>query len=144
MERITYIKIAGKQYPLNFSTRAAKKVAEKYGDITEIGQMFDKEKVVEMLDEFIWLLSILIAEGAAYERIVNGDDTVKPIPQEDLEVILGLADMQGLQTDIMGAVSAGQETTIAVVPEKNAEAEVETLSSGTTTSAEDAESKRKK
>ena len=119
MERITYIKIAGKQYPLNFSTRAAKKVAEKYGDITELGAMFQQDKVVDMLDEFVWLLSILIAEGAAYERIVNGNDSVQPLSYEDLEVVLGLSDIQDLQADIMCAVSAGRKTTIEVEPEKN-------------------------
>ena len=53
MERITYIKIAGKQYPLNFSTRAAKKVAEKYGDITELGAMFQQDKVVDILVQIL-------------------------------------------------------------------------------------------
>lgn len=145
MNRITYVTIAGKQYPLNFSTRAAKKVAEKYGDITEIGAMFEKDKVVEMLDEVIWLLSILIAEGAAYERIVNGDDSVKPIPYEDLEVILGLADLQGLQADIMGAVHAGQQTTVEVEPEKNEKTTQGTTPlSGTTTSGDAAGSKPQK
>ena len=107
--------------------------------------MFQQDKVVDMLDEFVWLLSILIAEGAAYERIVNGNDSVQPLSYEDLEVVLGLSDIQDLQADIMCAVSAGRKTTIEVEPEKNEKtAQGTTPLSGTTTSGDVAESKPQK
>ena len=38
MSRITEIEIAGRKYPLNFSVRAAKEVANRYGDISSVGE----------------------------------------------------------------------------------------------------------
>ncbi len=74
-----------------------------------------------MMDEIVWLLSLLIAQGVAYKRIVEGEE-VKGITADELEVVLGVADMSGLKDKIIGAMLAGMKREVEVeVDPKNAE-----------------------
>ena len=74
-----------------------------------------------MMDEIVWLLSLLIAQGVAYKRIVEGEE-VKGITAEEVEVVLGVADMAGLKDKIMDAMLGGMKREVEVeVDTKNAE-----------------------
>lgn len=120
MNRITEIEIAGRKYPLNFSIRAAKEVAKKYGDISNVGDAFTDKPMDEMMDEATWILTLLIDQGAAYKRVVNGED-IKAPTQEELEVIMGVADFANIKDTLMGAMMAGMKREIEVEPNpKNA------------------------
>jgi len=120
MNRITEIEIAGRKYPLNFSIRAAKEVAKKYGDISNVGDAFTDKPMDEMMDEATWILALLIDQGAAYKRVVDGED-IKAPTQEELEVIMGVADFANLKDTLMGAMMAGMKREIEVEPNpKNA------------------------
>lgn len=120
MNRITEIEIAGKKYPLNFSIRAAKEVAKKYGDISNVGDAFTDKPMDEMMDEATWILALLIDQGAAYKRVVDGED-IKAPTQEELEVIMGVADFANIKDTLMGAMMAGMKREIEVEPNpKNA------------------------
>lgn len=121
MNRIGEIEIAGSTYPLNFSTKAAKEIAQRYDGLENIEDAFSGKAVDAMMDEIIWLLSLLIAQGVAYRRIVEGEE-VKGITAEELEVVLGVADMAGLKDKIMGAMLSGMEREVEVeIDPKNAE-----------------------
>ena len=118
--RITEIEIAGRKYPLNFSLAAAEKVAERYGDITNIGDAFTDKPVAEMISEMAWIFALLIEQGAAYKRIVDGED-VKGVTQDDLKVIMGFADFMGMQETLFAAMAAGMGREVEVEPDpKNA------------------------
>ena len=121
MNRIGEIEIAGSTYPLNFSTKAAKEIAQRYDGLENIEGAFSGKAVDAMMDEIVWLLSLLIAQGVAYKRIVEGEE-VKGITADELEVVLGVADMAGLKDKIMDAMMGGMKREVEVAPDpKNAE-----------------------
>lgn len=121
MNRIGEIEIAGSTYPLNFSTKAAKEIAQRYDGLENIEDAFSGKAVDAMMDEVIWLLSLLIAQGVAYKRIVE-DEEVKGITADELEVVLGVADMAGLKANIMDAMMGGMSREVEVEPDpKNGE-----------------------
>lgn len=113
MNRIGEIEIAGSTYPLNFSTKAAKEISSRYGGLENIDKAFSGKSVDVMMDEVIWMLSLLIAQGVAYKRIVEGEE-VKGISADDLEVVLGVADMAGLKDKIMDAMLGGMSREVEV------------------------------
>lgn len=122
MNRITEMEIAGKKYPLNFSLKAAREVAKRYGDISNVTDAFNGKAVDEMMDEAAWILALLLQQGAEYKKVVDGED-IKIFTKGELEVVLGVADFAGLKETLMDAMLAGMKREIEVEPDiKNAEA----------------------
>lgn len=113
MNRITEIEIADKKYPLNFSTKAAKEVAKRYGDVSNIGEAFTGKTTVEMMDEAIWILVLLIEQGVAYKKIVDNEE-IKGLNREELEVVMGVFDFSNLKNTILGAMTAGMNREVEV------------------------------
>lgn len=113
MDRITEIEIAGKKYPLNFSTKAAKEVAKRYGDVSKISEAFTGKTTDEMMDEAIWILALLIDQGVAYKRIVDNEE-IKGLNKEELEVVMGVFDFSNLKNTILGAMTAGMNREVEV------------------------------
>ena len=121
MSRIGEIEIAGSTYPLNFSTKAAKEIAQRYDGLENIEDAFSGKTVDAMMDEIVWLLSLLIAQGVAYKRIVEGEE-VKGITADELEVVLGVADMTDIKDKIMNAMLGGMKREVEVeIDPKNVE-----------------------
>lgn len=121
MSRITEIEIAGSKYPLNFSTKAAKEISKRYGDIASVGDAFTDKAMDEMMDEAIWLLELLISQGVAYKRIVEGEE-IKGLSKEELETVMGVGDFADLKDVIIGAMTAGAKREVEVTPDpKNGE-----------------------
>ncbi len=123
MNRITEIEIAGKKYPLNFSLKAAKKLAEKYGDIQNIGDALNTQNTSQQMETATFMLYILIDQGCAYKRIMEEED-IKAPTLEELEIIVGVADFANISQTLMDAMTAGMKPTIETEPEepKNAKA----------------------
>lgn len=120
MNRITEIEIADKKYPLNFSTKAAKEVAKRYGDVSNIGEAFTGKTTDEMMDEAIWILALLIEQGVAYKKIVDNEE-IKGLNREELEVVMGVFDFSNLKNTILGAMTAGMNREVEVeIDSKNA------------------------
>ncbi len=120
MNRIIEIEIAGESYPLNFSTKAARAVSDRYGDLTNIGEAFDDKTTVQALDELVWMLALLIEQGVAYHKIVNNIDR-KILTAEQLEIVLGVSDVVSLKENVMQAMTSGMAREVETEPEKNAE-----------------------
>lgn len=113
MSRITNIEIAGSTYPLNFSTKAAKQIAARYGAVENVGQAFTANDIDAALGEVVWLLALLIEQGAAYVKIAENKD-LQVLTEEQLEILIGIADFGGLKTQLLGAMTAGMKTTVEV------------------------------
>lgn len=141
MERITYTEIVGKQYPLNFSVRAADEVINRYGGISGINEALDiqpateqkeeteKDQDIQALEkrtakarkEVVWLLSLLMREGAAYCRILKGEE-YKALSEDELYTVLTMVEAMQKRIDVLNAINAGLTATVEVEPEtKNAE-----------------------
>lgn len=120
MSRITEIEIAGKKYPLNFSVKAAKEVSKRYGGVENVTEAFSSGKVDEMMDEATWILAVLMEQGSAYKKIIDGEEIEAPT-KEELEIIMGVSDFANIQDALMGAMTSGMEREVEVeVSPKNA------------------------
>lgn len=118
--RVTELTIAGKTYPVCLSTGAAKKIADRYGDIAKVGDVLQNKPLAEALGELNWLLALLVKAGCDYKQYSEGQH-IEPITEDALECVLGLDDVQQLQTDVFVALTGGMKREVEV-DEKNAEA----------------------
>lgn len=126
MNRITYMEIAGKSYPLSFSLAASKAVSAKYGDISKLGEIMSfqrlGEKEIETLTDII---AITMKQGAAYKNIFEKD--LPPhenadiregrhyaLSREEIEIALGFGDIGEIANKIRECISGSSETELEV------------------------------
>lgn len=125
MNRISYIDIAGKKCPMNFSLGAVTEVSQRYGGLEEMQAAFaeiDKKPMHEALADLLWLLSVLLKYGAKYAELTGAGDS-KAYSAEDLAVLFGAEDAGALSQALTAAMSMGAATTLEVEDEpKNGEA----------------------
>ena len=128
MNRITYVKIAGKSYPMSFSLGASKKIIEKYGSAQKMQTAMKKSDDVEKLSIVTDMLALLIAQGCAYKNyfekdipapddapIINGK--WEPIPAEIIEIALGVMDVAEVTQKIEECMSIGSKKEVEGKPE---------------------------
>ena len=135
MSRLTYIKIAGKNYPMSFSLGASKKLIEKFGGVERIQAELSKPgKELKKLDLIMYVLSLLISQGCAYKNHFEKDMPVPedspvidgkwvPIPQEVLEIAVQMQDMEELTEKISACIARSNKKEVEAKPTgKNAKA----------------------
>lgn len=122
MNRISEIEIAGKKYPLNFSVKAARAVDEKFGSLDKLsGVIGVSDNFTENMYNIHWMLILLMEQGAAYKKLVDGEDIVIPT-SDDLEVLIGAPDLVPAQAAILQSIGLSMKPTVEVEPDsKNAE-----------------------
>lgn len=119
MERIKHISLAGKRYPLNFSVKAARTIDEKYGSLDQIAGIFGTSPAFsENLYNIHWLLRLLMEQGAAYARLVDGESIDLP-SEDDLAIIVGLHNLLEVQATLLESIGFGMQTTVEVEPDPN-------------------------
>lgn len=119
MERIRQITLAGKSYPLNFSVKAARAVDEKYGSLDQIGGIFGSApEFSQNLYNIHWLLRLLMEQGAAYTRLVDGESIDLPT-EDDLEILVGLHNLLDVQAALLESIGFGMQTTVEVESDPN-------------------------
>ena len=121
MRNSVNVTINGNTYPLNFSTRAAMAVSEKFGGLENMKQKFASDDLEEQFGALLWITHLLLDQGAKYRRIVCGE-AVEPPPIEELEVLLDLPEMMELLPKVMAAITGGLERTVEADTGKNGEA----------------------
>lgn len=121
MSRITNYELAGKVYPLNFSLKASKEVAARYGTVEGAADAISERSTEEALDEISWILALLMDQGAKYVKITEDRD-VEPLSKDNLEIVLGMADISSMRDTLFGAMTAGMDREVLVeIDPKNAE-----------------------
>lgn len=121
MNRITEFEIAGKKYPLNFSVKAARAVDEKFGSLDQLSGVFGWGDITTIMYNVCWTLRLLMEQGAAYKKLVEGED-VELLSEEDLETLIGAPDIPRAQAAIHESIGISMKQTVEVEPdEKNAE-----------------------
>lgn len=127
MGRITYYEIEGKQYALNFSTNAAEKMLERFGDYADMNVAIgitnrDEEKAgaelqtatTGIVNETVWLLALLMREGADYEEFV-GKERPEPLTEKQIRTVLGRNEILGkVRLAVIQAINAGLGVTVEV------------------------------
>lgn len=122
MDRIQTITIAGQAYPLNFSVKAARAIDEKYGSIDKISGIFGASADFSSnLYNIHWVLALLMEQGAAYLRLVEGRE-IQPPTAEELEVYIGIHNLIEVQQRILEAIGFGMAETVEIeADQKNEE-----------------------
>ena len=132
MSRITFVTIAGKNYPMSFSLGASKKIIEKYGGAEKMKTALEKAKDAQKIDMITELLELLIAQGCAYKNYFEKDIPAPdnspvvdgkwaPLPREALEIAVGVYDVKELSDKILECVGNGSKKEIELkTEEKNA------------------------
>ena len=132
MSRITFVTIAGKNYPMSFSLGASKKIIEKYGGAEKMKTAHEKAKDAQKIDMITELLELLIAQGCAYKNYFEKDIPAPdnspvvdgkwaPLPREALEIAVGVYDVKELSDKILECVGNGSKKEIELKTEgKNA------------------------
>lgn len=113
MNRLKQVEIAGKQFSLNFSTKAANMVDEKFGGIEKLGGIFSADTVSNTMSNLVWLLHLLMEQGAAYHKIID-EEEIQLYTLEELEVLIGIIDLETLQYDLLDAVGLGMKSEVEV------------------------------
>lgn len=138
MNRITFIEIGGKSFPLSFSLGMLKDISRKFGSFNKIEDVMskiDEEMTEESIDVISFLVYILIKQGALYcNTFGNGqplpDNIAKDengkilaLTQEQVEVGLSMEGIEDAMKCISEAMTGSSQTEIEVQSDsKNEEA----------------------
>lgn len=106
MERIVYITLHEKEYPLCCSLGALEEIEHKYGNIEKFGQH------VAEVGLYIDALAILMKYGAARVKRHTGDD-VEYLTREDIAEDLGYEDIQNISDKVWETMSLSMKNEIA-------------------------------
>ena len=130
MSKITYVKIAGKSYPMSFSLGATKKLIAKYGSVEKMKSHLSKEgREAEKLDAIVDMLELLIAQGCGYKNYFEADIPAPddapvidgkwtPLPKEAIEIAVDISDADALVNSIISCVNGGSKKDVEGKPDK--------------------------
>ena len=110
-ERGAMIELCGEQHELILTTRATKEINKRYGGFGNLGdRLSGAENFEEMIDEIVWLLTLLINQGIWANNIKNKyfPENKKPsFTEEEIEVLTSPADFADYKDAIYEALNKG-------------------------------------
>lgn len=135
MNRITFVEIAGKKYPLSFSLGASKAMAAKFGSLDKMSDYIsasDGTVTADTLDAISYILAVLIAQGVAYKNTFEKDLPPEAgaryedgkyikLSQEEIEVAVDIGNAGELMSAINQSMASSGEREIEAET-KNVEA----------------------
>lgn len=130
MSKITYITLAGKDYPMSFSLGATKRLIQRYGSVEKMQERIKKEgNEADKLEAIVEILALLISQGCAYKNffekdlpapenapIINGK--WEPLPTEVIEVAVDIFDAEDMVAKIVECISGGSKKDVEAKPDK--------------------------
>lgn len=110
-ERGAIITLCGEQYELILTTRATKEINRRYGGLGKLGdKLAQSEYFEQMIDELVWLLTLLINQGIMAKNAVNKfyPENQRPLfSEEDIEILTSPADFAEYKDAIFEALHKG-------------------------------------
>lgn len=119
--RTTSVTLGGKEYLLCFSVRVSKACSERYGSVAEIATALSAKEEAKVLDETIWLFSMMADAGHRYAKN-NGLDTPPTLSEDDILDNFDMPDFSLLVAKVKEAIASGSSTHVETQSEGNAEA----------------------
>lgn len=98
------ITIRGKTYPLIFNTAAWEEVNSRYGSLEEMGKTLEDGR--KALNEYIWILALLITQGVALKNFEEGTDE-KGLTEDQVRLLMLPRDIISQQNPIIEVINAG-------------------------------------
>lgn len=117
MDRVTYFELAGKRFPCCFSVGAQAEFAQRCGGIEHINTLMDTKDLTVLLQNILWMLSVLMKYGAKHVRFY-GEDSPEPPSAEMLQAVVSPAEMPRCQQAVVEAMKAGNHVTTQTAPAK--------------------------
>lgn len=112
-ERGAMITLCGSQYELILTTKATKEINRRYGGLGKLGdKLSGASNFEEVIDELVWLLTLLINQGILVHNAVNKFFAEKQKPlfsEDDIEVLTSPADFADYKDAIFEALKKGTE-----------------------------------
>ena len=110
-DRGAMITLCGSQYELILTTKATKEINRRYGGLGKLGDKLSKsENFEEIIDELVWLMTLLINQGILVHNVVNKFFAEKQRPlfsEDDIEVLTSPADFADYKDAIFEALQKG-------------------------------------
>ena len=110
-ERGAMITLCGSQYELILTTKATKEINRRYGGLGKLGdKLSNSEGFEEIIDELVWLLTLLTNQGILVHNAVNKFFAEKQKPlfsEDDIEVLTSPADFADYKDAIFEALQKG-------------------------------------
>lgn len=111
--------ILGREYPLCFSTQVVCDVSDKFGGLNQLMDALRSEDLTMQLRTAMWTLAEMSRAGHAYAALC-GEETPKPLTEEQLLAVFGPDDLAGLYGKIMQTITDGSRREVEAEPPKNA------------------------
>ncbi len=112
-ERSALITLCGKEYEMILTTKAMKDINSRYGGLGKLGdRLSQSENFEKVIDELVWLLTLLINQGIAVEnfkRRTRGEKFIPIFKPEEIEILTSPADFAGYKDAIFEALKKGTE-----------------------------------
>jgi len=122
MGRTIEIEIGGKTFRMCFTLWAFGQVCERYESLpkylAKLDELVSQGDNLAAMDEYLWLLSILL--DAQYQRESWEDGETEPPPEEkDLPALFSPGDFVEVQRKVLDCISLGNSRTVGVDAPKN-------------------------
>lgn len=112
--RTTIFTENGREHILCFSPWAQRAVLERYGELDNLQEKLSGGSTVEMLDEAVWILSILMEAGDKFAKI-QGMENARTFTPDELLCVCDIEDFAAIKDTVQKAVVAGSGREVEVV-----------------------------
>jgi hypothetical protein len=120
-ERSAVINIGGTEYEMLLTTRATKKIAKKYGGLTNLGdKMIKSENYEEALSELVWLIVTLANQPILIYNYKNKGNEKPLLTEEEVELLTTPTDLADYKEAITECLYKGTKRNIESEDSKNA------------------------
>ncbi|MCO1599753.1 hypothetical protein [Desulfosporosinus nitroreducens] len=75
------IKIGKRTFPAVFNVVALQEIVKRFGGVEEMGKELEKD-YVKAIDEYAWIIALLVGQGIALKNFEDGTDEKAPNPEQ--------------------------------------------------------------
>lgn len=75
------IKIGKRTFPAVFNVVALQEIVKRFGGVEEMGKELEKD-YVKAIDEYAWIIALLVGQGIALKNFEEGTDEKAPTPEQ--------------------------------------------------------------
>lgn len=121
MKKTKRIYIAGQEVALNYSVLAVETIEDMIpGDEKNVARFLYSENGKDNIERTHKIAEIMMEEGNAYEKIINGE-SYKVFKADELKTILTIKETMELRDQLVETMLESMGRKVEVEPEKNAQ-----------------------
>ena len=102
------INIGGNDYELCFTLNAARAIAEKYGDLENVGEaLFAKENMMQLFDDIVWLVELLANQSIRQYNFLHKEAPKELLTRDEIELFCDPVQFVQFKDAILDALLKG-------------------------------------